>query len=85
MLQMLQQIKNICGKTVSPLTILCRHLNLQVHYRLCQKCSLNLVEDDFHSIIVCTTFVSERQKLFDIIEQNSGEWKDLDNEDRFIS
>jgi hypothetical protein len=60
-----------------------RHLHLNVEDRLCKKCNLNLVEDEFHSIIICPVYSDERKQLFDIFDKSMTDWKEMNEESRF--
>ena len=61
-----------------------RHLNLNVEDRLCQKCNMDLVEDEFHSIMICTAFSHKRNILFDVLNKNVKDWIELNNENKFL-
>ncbi len=62
-----------------------RHLKLSVEQRICTKCDQNLVEDEFHAIMICKKYDNERTQLFHELSTVIITWKDMDINDKFIT
>ena len=61
-----------------------RHRNIKAHNRLCKFCQTNEVEDEFHFLIKCQKFSSERNKLFSDIHMSCVNFLQLSEENKFL-
>jgi hypothetical protein len=52
--------------------------------RICEKCSSNQTEDEFHLIINCPLYIDNREIMFNNIGELCLKFKDLPNEAKFI-
>jgi hypothetical protein len=59
-----------------------RHTRTALELRVCPKCSLGKVEDEWHFLSVCPLYREEREKLLNIITAKSPLIKQLSNDDQ---
>ncbi len=52
--------------------------------RICKHCPGRRIEDEYHFLIDCTKFSFERNKLFNIIEKACPQFKNIDDNSKFI-
>ena len=61
-----------------------RHLKLSVENRICTKCNLKQVEDEFHCMMICSKCNEERNLLLNILGKEVINWNILDMEDKLL-
>ena len=61
-----------------------RHRNIKAHNRLCKFCQTNEVEDEYHFLIKCQKFSSERNKLFSDMHMSCVNFLQLSEENKFL-
>jgi len=61
-----------------------RYDRTPVEKRICQFCSLNRIEDEFHFLIECCAYNYLRTNLYQKIDSIDTYFKDLSVEDRFV-
>jgi hypothetical protein len=59
-----------------------RRTRTAVELRLCPKCSLQEVEDEWHFLSVCPLYTKERNKLFKLLNEKSPLHQQLANDDQ---
>ena len=60
------------------------HAKLQkipLEQRICQRCTLNYIDDEIHFLISCSSSASERTSLFVETELNNTEFDSLSNDE----
>lgn len=58
---------------------------LPVENRICNKCSLNEVEDEIHCLLVCPNQGVVREMLFDVASNTVPNFQQLSNHDKFVA
>ena len=58
---------------------------LPVENRICNKCSLNEVEDEIHCLLVCPNQGVVREMLFDLASNTVPNFQQLSNHDKFVA
>ena len=61
-----------------------RYKKLDVSQRLCQKCSLNLVEDETHFLFQCPAHASDRNKLISLSSEICLNFSTLQDNEQMI-
>ena len=61
-----------------------RHLRLKLEDRTCPKCTLNMIEDEFHAVMICPAYLVERTKLFNVIQAEHNSWASATAEEKFL-
>ena len=61
-----------------------RHLGLELEKRICNKCNMNLIEDEKHALMICPVFKDERTRLFTLLALETAEWNDFNVDEKFI-
>ena len=56
---------------------------LPAENRLCTLCNLNLVEDEFHFVLICDLYTHERNDLLDVCNEELPEFETMNNTERF--
>jgi hypothetical protein len=59
-----------------------RRSGVALEDRLCPKCTLNEIEDEWHFLSVCPLYATERRKLFDLILSKSPLFYQLEKDDQ---
>ena len=61
-----------------------RHLGLNLEDRICNKCNLNKIEDEFHAVMTCPAYGNNRDELFRQFNNHVTTWNDMSLENKFI-
>ncbi len=61
-----------------------RWWNIPVMERLCTMCSLNVVEDEYHFLCVCSAYCSLRDILYNEAKVSNTEFEGLTSDEKFI-
>jgi len=61
-----------------------RHLGLDKEKRICNKCNMKEIENEFHAMMICPAYQNYRLILFQDIDKYSPKWKEMNSENQFI-
>lgn len=61
-----------------------RYRNIKATERICKYCNKNETEDELHFLVKCQKYSTERHKLFSYIEKECKNFKDLNEESKFM-
>ncbi len=62
-----------------------RHIGLKLEQRICNKYTLNEIEDEKHAMMKCLAYKGERKKLLACISNEVENWDTIDMEQQFVN
>ena len=60
-----------------------RHFNLKVEERICPNCDFRVIQDEYHVVMTCKKYNTERCSLFSLFEENIHNWHVLNSQEQF--
>ena len=61
-----------------------RYFGIPRDQRLCTKCSMNVIEDEKHTLFECLSFVTERENMINVIQRHCINFSHLNNENKLL-
>ncbi len=61
-----------------------RFSNIPLDRRLCACCNLNVIEDEYHFLMICSKYENPRQTLISIVSDMYGHFNLLTDRDKFV-
>ena len=61
-----------------------RHRKLEVKDRICTRCNIPEVDDEYHAVMRCEEFTCQRLELYNTLTDKVPQWDNKSDPDRFI-